>query len=185
MIITDGKTGQTAGVDFENRLRTNSTVNSFIHHISEHDGLAFSWTTVSADIGGGDTALLITNTDPNRSLHIDSLYVWSDVATQFKVHFPAYATNFSGTTVAGLNLNRKSSNTALAVALADEVNNTFVAANTVLTLRTNELATDQFGIMMRNANGIILGYHDSFAIDIVADSAAFETTVWGYFVEQN
>ena len=174
--------GYKAGVDFENRLRTLSTAHSALHHVSEHDGLAFGWTTVSADIGGGDTALLITNTDPEKVLAIDSLYVWSDVPTQFKIHFPVYATNFTGTGVTGLNLNRTSSKTALAVAYADETVNALVAANTALTLKTNELATDQFGITMRNMDGIILGYHDSVAVDVVADSAAFECTIWGYYV---
>ena len=177
--------GFKAGVDSENRLYTLSTINSPLHHISEHDGLAFGWTAVSADIGGGDTGLLITNTDPERVMHVDSLYVWSDVPTQFKIHFPAYATNFTGTVVTGLNLNRTSSKTALAVAYADETINTFAAANTVLTLKTNELATDQFGIIMRNINGIILGYHDSVAVDVIADSAAFECTIWAYYITQD
>lgn len=175
--------GYKAGVDSENRLYTKSTAHSPIHHISELNGLAYSWTAVSADIDAGDTALLIVNTDPDRSLNIDSLYVWSDVATQFKIHFPVYSASFTGTAVTGLNLNRISNKTALASAYADETANVLVAANTVLTLRTNELATDQFGIVMRSIDGIILGYHDSIAIDVVAESAAFECTIWGYYVK--
>jgi hypothetical protein len=182
MIIDGGTgTGYKAEVDNQNRLASIATMETALHHASVKHGLAFSWTAVSADLAGGDTGLLVCNDDPDRLLHVDSLYVWSDVPTQFKIHFPVYSASFDGTAVTGLNLNRTSNVTALATAFADETANAFVAANTVLTIKTNELTTDQFGIIIRNLNGIILGYHDSVAVDVVADSAAFECSIWAYY----
>jgi hypothetical protein len=184
MIIEGGTgTGHKAGVDDQNRLFTLATVESALHHVSVKHGLAFAWTAVSADLAAADTALLVCNDDPDRKLHIDSMYVWADVPTQFKIHFPAYSASFTGTAVTGLNLNRTSNVTALATAYADETANTFAAANTVLTIQTNELTSDQHGIIIRNLNGIILGYHDSIAVDVVADSLTFECTLWGYYAE--
>jgi len=176
-------TGYKAGVDAHNRLTTLATIQSSIHHASQFHGLAFGWTAVSAALAGNDTALLVCNTDPERSLHIDSIYIYSDTPTQVKIHFPAYNASFTGTAVTGLNMNRTSNIVALATAYADETANALVAANTILTLATNELTGDQFGIMVRDMNGIILGYHDSIAVDVVAGAAAFECTIWGYYVE--
>ena len=173
-------TGYKAKVDAQHRLWTRATSESAMHHASAGDGLAFSWTAVSADIDTGDTAILVCNTDPEKVLVISSVYLWTDVAAQFKVHVPAFVA-FDGTAIVGVNLNRTSSKIALATAKADDEQNTFVAANTILTVHTNELATDQYGVVIDFKNSVILGYHDSVAVDIIGESAAFEATVWGYY----
>lgn len=183
MIIKDGSTGKTAEVDSSNRLKVFSTSESEMHEVSKKDGLAFGWMTVTADINAADTALLVCNDDPDRDLHINRLYIWADVATTAKVHFPVYSASFTGTTVTGVNFNRTSNKVALATAYADETANALAAATTFLTLHTNELATDQYGAWVEFSNAIILGYHDSIAIDIVAESAAFECSIWGYYLK--
>lgn len=183
MIIKDGSTGRTAEVDSDNKLNVFATSESEIHEVSLKDGLAFAWMTVTADLAAADTALLLCNDDPNRNLFIDRMYVWADVPTTVKLHFPAYNASFTGTAVTGVNFNRCSSKIALATAYADETANSLAAARTFLTLHTNELTGDQYGIWVNFSNAIILGYHDSIAIDIVADSAAFECSLWGYYHE--
>ena len=181
MIIEGGTgTGHKAKVDSQNRLYTFSTSESEMHFASE-SGNAYSWTAVAANIDAGDTAMLLCNIDPDRKLHIDMVYLYSDVPTQFKFHYPAYNASFTGTAVTGLNFNRTSSKIALANCYADETANTFSAANVFLTIRSNELTSDQFGSEIQFRNSVILGYHDSLAIDIIAESEAFEATIWGYF----
>jgi hypothetical protein len=181
-MILEGGTGNgyKAKVDVHNRLWVRATAESALHHQSIEHGNAFSWTAVSADINTGDTAILVCNDDPDRVLVIDHVYLWADVAAQFKVHVPAYAA-FDGTAIVGVNLNRTSNKIALATAKADDEQNAFVAANTILTLHTNELATDQYAVEADFKNSLVLGYHDTVAIDIIGESAAYDATIWGYY----
>ena len=181
MIIEGGTgNGYKAKVDRHNRLWTKATAESALHHASIYHGFAYSWTAVSADIATGATALLVCNDDPEKQLIIDSAYVWTDVAAQFKFHFPDFAA-FDGTAVVGVNLNRTSNLIALATAKVNDAQNTFAATNVFLTVHTNELATDQFGANVDFRNAIVLGYHDTVAVDIIGEGAAFETTIWGYY----
>jgi len=181
MIIEGGTgSGHKAKVDSQNRLYTFSSSESEMHWASENGG-AYSWTAVAADIDAGDTGILLCNIDPTRKLHIDMIYVYADVPTQFKFHYPVYSASFTGTAVTGLNFNRASSQIALALCYADETANTFAAANVFLTTRSNELATDQFGQEVYFRNSVILGYQDSIAVDIIAETEAFEATIWGYY----
>lgn len=172
--------GYKAKVDQHYRLWTRATSDSGMQHESLQHGAAYSWTAVSADIDTGDTAILLCNDDQDRLLIIDQIYLWTDVAAQFKIHVPDYPT-IAGTAVVGVNLNRTSNSVALATCKADETGNTFAAANTVLTVHTNELTTDQFGSTVDFKNALVLGYHDCIAADIIGESAAFEATIWGYF----
>lgn len=148
-------------------------------------GDAFAWTSVTADINADDCALLVANLSQDQKLVITSLYAWSDVATAIQVHVPAAVAWAGGTGVVGVNLNRESSKLADAVAYADEQTNTLVAGNVILTLQTNETATDQFGIMVDNLcnGGLILGYNDAVAVTIVEEGAAFNCTIAGYYTD--
>ena len=180
MIIQGGTgNGYAAKVDEHNRLHTKASLETALSHASSQHGLAFSWNAVSADIAGGETALLVCNDDPNKYLHIDSIYCWSDVPTAIDIHFPAHAT-WAGTAITGVNLNRTSGIVALATAIADETGQP-TQGPIMTTLHTNELTGDQFNIMYDTHSAIVLGYHDSIGIDIVADSAAFECTIVGWF----
>ena len=174
--------GYKAAVDEHNRLSVLATSDSGFQYASRNHGMAFSWTTVTADINAGDTAILLCNDNPDLLLCIDSIYLWCDVATQLKVHVPAYAT-WAGTAVVGVNMNRTSNVIAQASCYADETGNAFVAANTLLTIHTNELATDQYASIIDLKNALFLGYHDSVAVDIIEEPGAFEATIFGYFTE--
>jgi hypothetical protein len=182
MIVNDGKgSGRAASVNADNQLATKSVVVSAIHAASLK-GDAYSFTAVSADINAGDTALLVANQSKDRLLVIEKVYAYSDVPTQLKVHCPAVGT-WAGTAVVGVNLNRLSTKTADAVAYADETGNTFAAANTVVTLNTNELTTAEFPVEYDFKGAVILGYDDAIAVDIIAESAAFDCTFLTYFID--
>ena len=69
----------------------------------------------------------------------------------------------------------------LASAFANESANAFAAANVILTLKNNEVGTDQFAVQFDFSGSVILGYHNAIAIDVIADAANYECTIFGYF----
>ena len=157
-------------------------VNVSALHEASLNGDAYSWNAVSADIDATDTALLVRNDSSSRLLVIEKLYVWSDVATAVDVHFTnGAAFTPAGTAVTGVNLNRSLVKVADATAKADETANT--QGNIFLTLHSNELATDQFGIDYDFKGGVVLGKNGCIAADIVAEPTAFECTIIGYFID--
>ena len=179
--IKDGKgRGYLAEVNEDQQLEVLSKSRPAIAKVSKDSGGSYVWTAVSADIDTGDTALLVCNDSQTKNLHITKVYCWADVAVQFKMHTPAYPT-LAGTAVVGVCLNRALAKTAEATAKVDETGNTFVEANVVKTLRNNELATDEFGVHWDFEGALILGYHNSIAIDIIGESLAFECSVEGYY----
>lgn len=192
MLIEDGKgTGYKAEVNSENKLRTYSVVEPEISHSSEKNGDAYIWTAVAADIDTGDTALYVVNDSTTKKLHIQRIYIWSNIASQFKVHCPAYVTP-AGTAVVGVNMNRASGNAADATCKADETGNVFAAANVITTIRNTRLVRgngDDLADITAAGEGqwieydgaLILGYHDSVAIDIIGESTLFECTIVGYY----
>ena len=182
MLIEDGKgTGRKALVTLDNRLGVSAVGEAKITHESKENFGSFSWTAVSEDLAAGGTALWVANTSTTKQLHITGIYCWADVPTQFKVHCPAYPATPAGTAVVGNNLNRTSGILAEALAYANESANTFAAANVILTLRNNETTGDEFGVFHDFSGALILGYHNAVAVDVIADSAAFECTILGYF----
>ena len=139
---------------------------------------AFGWTTVTADIAGGETALFITNVSSAQHLHIKRLYIFSDKHTQILLTLPPFAA-FTGTAVVGVPLNRAGARVAPATAYADETGND--SSNVFARISTNELDTGQFGEWVELDGQVILGHRDSIGIDIVVDGAAFYAFVLGYF----
>ena len=140
----------------------------------------YMWNTVSTDIAAAGTALLICNNSDTKHLHIIRAYVWADVATEIDFHLPVYSASFTGTAVAAVPINRQAKGIdAPMVAWDNETANDQTAL--IATIHTNETATDIFGNWVELDGLLVLGYHDSLAIDIVADSAAFNAVVIGYF----
>ncbi len=144
----------------------------------QDEGEAFSWTTVTADITVNETMLLVTNNSSTKHLHIVRAFVFVDVTTAIEFFMPVYGT-FTGTAVAGIPLNRAGINVAPALAYADETGNT--QSNVFLRIATNELATGQHGQWVEFGHNLALGYHDSLAVNVVAESVAFYTAFIGYF----
>jgi len=181
MELKDGKgRGYLAEVNSSQQLETRAMAVLPSAYFSEHNSDLFSWCAVSADLATGATLLLVCNNSQVKHLHITKVYCWTDVAAQFHIHVPAYPT-LAGTVVAGNCLNRFAKKTADASAYAAETGNTFAAANVLTTLRNNETATDEFACEHDFVGGLILGYHDSVAVDVIGEGAAFECTIFGYF----
>jgi hypothetical protein len=180
-IVRDPSTGKGMTVNDEGRAEVNAIRIPKIAATSENHGEAYTWTAISADIDTGDTALYVVNNSTTKKLHITKIYVWADTAVQFKIHVPAYVTPAGGSEVVGVNLNRDSGNAAEATARADETACVFAAANVITTIRNNEVGSDQFGEWVDYEGALILGYHDSVAVDLIGETAAFECTIMGYF----
>ncbi len=191
-VIRDPDDWMGAKVNSEGKLRTYSVVEPEFAYFSEHDGNAYSWTAVSANIDTGDTMLYVVNNSTTLRLSIKKIYVWADVVVQFKIHCPAYVTPAGGSVVVGVNLNRQSGAAADATARADETSNVFTAANVITTLRNThyvrgngddlvDIAAPGRGQWVDYEGALILGYHNSVAVDIIGESVAFECAVMGYF----
>jgi hypothetical protein len=176
--IKDGKgRGNLAEVNSSQQLEVSAKILTAFAKSSEEGG-AFAWTAATADLAAADTALLVANNSQTKKLRITKIYVYSDVPTRVQIHLPAYPT-LAGTVVTGVCLNKSLNKVADASAYADETGNT--QGNIIKVLDTNELTTDQFGVSWDFEGAVILGYHDSIAVDIVGDSAAFGCSVEGYF----
>lgn len=184
--ILDGLgNGYLAGVNKDHQILTRSII---IPGIAEASllGKAFSWTAVSANMAALGTGLCLVNDSSDKWLVISRAYVWSDVASQIKLHLPAAAT-WSGTAVVGVNLNTNFANNAPASGYANETGNTFAAANTIETVyspvATNGEVTTNLGVTIDLKDAVILGNNEALAADWVEDSGAFECTFTGYFID--
>jgi len=182
MIIYSGTgNGYSATVNDENRLHVDAHTLSKFAAVSKEDSDAYSWTAISADVAAGVGGIHLVNTSSTKNLHIGKIFLWADVPTQFKIWSPATYTVPNGTSIVGLNLNRSSSSAAEATCTANETSNAFAAAQTLLTVRNNEATADEFGLSVDFDGALILGYHNAVAVELVADTAAFECTIFGYF----
>ena len=174
-----------AKVDASNQLHTFNIDHSAMYEASL-TGDAYSWTSVTSDIGTGDTALVVQNKSHTRKLVIRDVYAYGDVPSLMKIHCPIPVAFSGGAAVVGVNLNRKYAAT-LAVALGhrDEEATTFAAGNVILTLSTNETTGDQYGIMVSPLldGALMLGYDDIIAVDVIGEVAAYECTITGYYVD--
>ncbi len=143
---------------------------------------AFGWTTLTltggTDLAANETALLVTNDSTTKHLHITQMYIYSDVPSAFDFHCPVYGT-FTGTAVTGVALNRSSTTIAPATAYADETGSAL--ANIFATLYSNETAGDQHAVKLNLDGMLILGFHNSAAIAIVANPALVNAAIVGYF----
>jgi len=178
MSLIAGRTGNILNVVSKGRLPVQASGESEFAASSWIDGDAYCWATATADIAATETAILLCNNSTTKHLHIVKAYMYSDVPTQLQWHFPAYPT-LAGTAITGVNLNRTSKNVAPASCYADETGNT--QANIFMTVSTNEVTGDQRGLWLDFESAIILYYHDCIAMDVVADGAAFEAAIFGYF----
>jgi hypothetical protein len=174
VVIKDGNTGNVAKVTAENMLRTYSVTEAEIAHVSEEEGLAFSWSNVSYDYDALDTILLVKNTSATKKLIIDKVIISADVATVAVLHLPACATP-TGTAVIGVNLRRDSGNVADATAIGDETTNT--QANIIKNFQLLA-ATDT---VYDTQGSIVLGQNDCIAVDFVTNGAVCYATFDGHY----
>ena len=175
----NGDTGNNAGVSDALQLQTRAVSVSAIHEASL-SGEAFSWNAVSADIATTETALLVRNDSSSKKLVIEKLYVYSDVATAIDVHLVTATFTIAGTAVVGVCLNKSGATVADATAKTDETGNT--QGDIIVTLHTPELTTSAESVGYDFNGSVILGQNQAIGVDIVADSAAFECTLVGYFL---
>lgn len=180
-----GGGGNLANVNLVNQLLTRAIAVPLIHEASLL-GNAYSWTAISADIVAGETALLVVNTSDSKRLVISRASFRSDVESQVKIHLPASGT-WAGTVVVGNNLNRYFANAAPAEGYADETGNAFVAANVIETIYCANSVNGQVTTSLQQhvdfKDAVILAAQDAIALDVIAEGAAFEATLVGYFID--
>ena len=175
--IEDGKgSGRRASVATSNRLDTSARSNKRLFYISRDNGQLFSWASGTADIGAGDTALLVKNTATNKNLYIERIWVSSDIETRVIIHLPTTEVTVTGTTITGINLNTGSSNVAEASAARDEINNS--QGNIIW---SGEIHPTSTPLEIEFDGALILAKNRSVGVDMVADGSAFDVTIIGHF----
>ena len=180
-LLIKGATGKTTEVNPQGQIVTESMAKSAFAKASEN-GDAYSWTAVTENLAATGTALCVVNQSRDRLLCITKVYSWADVPTALQIHCPAAGT-WAGTAVVGVNYNRHSMKTADAVAYANETGQTLAAGTVILSLENNEATADEFGCKWDFEGAVILGYDDSIAVDVVVDSATFNCTIEGYYID--
>lgn len=176
-----GTTGTIAEVNDAKQILTRAVHVSAIHEAALL-GNAFSWNAITENLAAAGTALLVRNNSGTKYLVIEKIYVYSDVATSVDVHLVTADFTAAGTAVTGVALNKAKSAVADATAYANETGNT--QGDIIVTLHTQELTTAQEGFDYNLNGAVILGDNQAIGVDIVEDSAAFECTIFGYFIDK-
>ena len=176
-----GINGNMAEVNSDQQLKTYA-VNVSAIHAASLKGKAFAWNAINANIDAGDTALCVRNDSATEYLVIEKLYAYSDVASDIDVHLITATFTAAGTAVTGVCLNPAKATVASATAKADETGNT--QGSIIVTLRNNEVGSDQFSIDYDFKGAVILGQNQAIGVDLVVESGAFECTIIGYFIEK-
>ena len=149
-----------------------------IEHISERQGLAFSWSSDLFSASANDTVLLVQNTSKTHDLHIEFISLSNGTtASEWTIHVISSATTPTGdgATITGFCLNTGKSEVAEAVAIVDETANS--SEGTVV--GTRYLVTDTN--IDVDTHGLILTTNAAVAIDVVTGSTAMSATVTGFY----
>lgn len=177
MQIEDGTgSGKLALVDKDNHLGVFAVTETDYEFVSEHKGLAFSWTSQTYDPDAGDTILLIKNTSATKELHIDNICINSDTETRVIVHLITVNITPAGTTITGVNLNTRSGNIAEAIAKRDETANTQGSVIVAIEVQATSPPT-----IMNFGGSVILGTNASIGIDFVSATTACDVSIFGHY----
>ncbi len=168
--------GFVAQVASEGHLVVDALTTTGMAHISDAHGLSFTWSSGTYDAAAGDTILLVKNTSTTRNLFIIAITLSADVETRVVVHLPTTEVTPTGTAVTGVNLNSTSSNAALATAIRDETNN---SQGGIVWAGEIQATSEPYSVPTFGA--IIIGQNDSIGVDYVADAAACDVTIYGFF----
>lgn len=152
-----------------------ATTKSEMETVSETDGDAYSWSNLTYDYTALDTILLVKNTGSNE-LHIQTIWVSVDAATEVVVHVPTTTvTSPTGTAVVGVNLNTASGKTADATAIAGETTNSRGGVVFAGLIAANDIRPIPLG------GALIIAPNDSIAVDFVDVGAKCNVVIFGYF----
>lgn len=119
----DPKTQTGQSVSLDGHAAVDAVTQTELEHASGEHGLGYSWSSGTYDPAVGDTILLIKNTS-DLELHIEMIWLSTDVDTRVVIHCPTTVVTPAGTAVTNVNLNRGKPNDAdLADARRDETDN--------------------------------------------------------------
>lgn len=181
MLIQDGTgSGAKAAVNKNNQL---SVVTTSAFHQAALRGDAYAWNSITGDIGATDVFLSVRNLSSDRLLVINRVNLWVDVPTAIDICIKTSATAFgaAGTAVVGVNLNTSSAKVADGEGYTDD--DDVAQGSIICTLHTNEATADIFPIDFPTNDSIVLGTNGLISVECVADSAAYECTVFGYYID--
>ena len=179
IIESGGKTSNKMIVDSDGHGHVRAFTQDVAHLQSDELGKSFTWAIVPYNYAALDTILLLRNDDPENQLVVTDIWMTSDAATDFILHYTdGVAFVPAGTAVLAQNSNRKKVGTAaLATAMATETNNAQGNITIQLPLAAN------VPVHIDTKAAVILGYHNSIAIDFPTVGTMAWAVMGGYFQE--
>ena len=146
-------------------------------------GDLYAWNAATAAIDTTDCLILLRNDDPGKLLYIETIWLGLDVPGVMHIHLPVSFTATDGTAITAVPMSTVSSSTPLYTARADNTDvETFAAARTIMSVRTNEVTTDIHGTEPVQFGGkLVLGYGKTVAVDIIGEPGAYTATIIGYY----
>lgn len=144
-------------------------------------GQAYVWTVITVNGAAADTILGIRNTSATKGLHIERMSVSGDVAGLVTAHVVTGSAALAGLLVTGVNLNGRSGNSADADARNDETTNS--SQGTVIEVIEVPAASAEHMSGIHWGGALILANNEMLGIDMAAEMAAYQCSVYGYFKE--
>jgi len=170
--IKDGDSGDIARVE-NKHLATTAIIVSEFEHASEEDGDGFIWASDAVNEAANGTVLLVKNTDSGQ-LHITSVRVSTDTATEVTVHLPTVEVTPTGGAVTGVKANTGKIGDAEATAKTSESDNT--QGNVIGTVFLAANASHEF-----NFEGVVLAKNKSIGVDLVANVTLASCEILGHY----
>ena len=159
-----------------NRLHVDAKMTPRVGIQSRDNGSTFSWASGTYDADANDTILLVKNTSTTQNLYVTTICLSTDVETRVVIHLPTTDVTVAGTTITGTNLNTVSANVASASAARDETGN---SQGNIIWSGEIQAATNPFSVEFFAS--IVLGQNKSIAVDYVADVAACDVNILGFY----
>jgi hypothetical protein len=174
----DGKgSGRAAGVSANNRGDVSSRNASRIYYTSRDFKQAYNWVS-SFSASTGNEIIYLKNDSQVNDLYIDHVLLSAEAG---RATFALYEVSgtAAGTTLTGVNLNLKSSNTADVTSFGN-------AAVTGLTLG-NKIevvsAPDDTTVALNVQDALILGFNNAIAIEFTGSAGNVNCVISGFFEE--
>jgi len=176
-VVRDPNTQPGQKVNTDGNALTRAITESELAHVSEDNGLSYSWSSGTYNVTGADTVLLVKNT-ADIDLHINKVWLSTDTDTRVVIHLPTILVSSpTGTAVPDINLNTNNANDEdLAVAIRDETTN--VQGDIIW---SGEIMAADSPYLVEFEGACILAKNRSIGVDYVGAPGACDVTIIGHF----
>ena len=175
IVIRDPATSRGMNVTPDGHGETEAVSVSTIEHISDKDGLSFSWTSTFATGGTDIEVISIQNDSTEKVLHIDKIVIGAIILAVFTLNRRTSGTA-GGTTITGVPLNFDAGKTAEATAFGNASVTGTLAGDIVTHIQVPADETIQIDLH----GAVILGKDDVIYIESLTNTTIY-VSIFGHF----